>query len=171
MVEKDFTADLIQGLIAQGAYAEKWPDGARGVKKPFDICAAFAGHFYPIECKLRKFETEERLPTKTVVLSPADFKGRKHQLPNLLKMQDQNQAKPFVAAFVLVEREFRQPLKFGWLIPVERLRTKDTWTLMEVIDKQNQLGLTWVPNIGWTVPWLPSADANRLKETPCSSQP
>jgi hypothetical protein len=153
VTEKDFTRDLIRGLKSQGAYAEKWP---------YDIAASYALQFMPIECKLRDFRGQEMLPGKTVILSPADFKGRKHQLPGLLKLYANDQGYPYIAAFMILYREFKQPIKKGWLIPVRFLQQQDTWTLMELV--QSEWGLVWVPNIGWTCSWLPEPDPKRLQE-------
>jgi hypothetical protein len=164
MTEKDFTTDLIRGLKAQGWYVEKWPDLARAVKKPYDIAASYSLVFKPIECKLRDFHGEEMLPGKTVILSPADFRGRKHQLPGLLKMWDNSQADPYVAAFMVQYRELKQPIKKGWLIPVRFLRQQDTWTLLELVERNDEWGLVWVPTIGWTCPRFPEPDPKRLKE-------
>jgi hypothetical protein len=164
VTEKNFTSDLIRGLKAQGAYAEKWPDLARAVTKPFDICASYGMRFHPIECKLREFYGKERLPTQTVVLSPADFKRRSHQLPGLIKMFDRGQADPFVAAFIVLYNDFKPIKKYGWIIPITEFKHQVTYTLGDCIEKQDRWGLLWVPNIGWTVPWLPDADAARLKD-------
>lgn len=162
MNEKHFARDLVRGLKSQGAYAEKWPDLARAVTKPYDIAASYALQFMPIECKLRDFKGQEMLPGRTVILSPADFKGRKHQLPGLLKLWDNGQAFPYIASFMILYRELKQPIKKGWMIPVRYLREKPTWTLLELVERNDEWGLVWVPNIGWTCPWLPEPDANRL---------
>jgi hypothetical protein len=164
VTEKDFTRDLIRGLKSQGAYAEKWPDLARAVTKPYDIAASYALQFMPIECKLRDFRGQEMLPGKTVILSPADFKGRKHQLPRLLKLYANVQAYPYIAAFMILYREFKQPIKKGWLIPVRFLQQQETWTLLELVEHNDDWGLVWVPSIGWTCPWLPEPDPKRLQE-------
>lgn len=164
MTEKDFTRHLVRGLKAQGCYAEKWPDLARAVAKPYDIASSYALQFNPIEVKLRKFKGQEMLPGKTVILSPADFSGRRHQLPRLLRMWENGQAFPYVAAFLFLERELKQPIKKGWLIPVRFLKEKQTWTLMELVERNSEWGLVWVPNIGWTAPWWPKADPERLQE-------
>jgi hypothetical protein len=164
VTEKHFTRDLIHGLKSQGCYAEKWPDLARAVKKPYDIAMSYGLRFSPIEVKLRDFKGQEMLPGKTIILSPADFKGRQHQLPGLLKMWANGQAFPYVASFMILYRGLKQPIKKGWMIPVRFLRQQPTWTLMDLVERNDEWGLIWVPNIGWTCPWLPTPDPVRLQE-------
>ena len=163
MTEKDFARDLVRGLKSQGAWAEKWPDLARAVVKPFDIAMSYAIQFHPIECKLRDFKGKEMLPGKTVILSPADFKGRKHQLPRLIGMWENGQASPYIASFMVLYRELKQPIKKGWMIPVRQFKHQTTWTLRDLVERQQEWGLVWVANIGWTCPWLPDPDPKRLQ--------
>jgi hypothetical protein len=164
LTEKDFTRDLIRGLTAQGVYAEKWPDLARAVTKPFDICACHDNQFWPIECKLRQFHGKEQLPGRTVIVSPADFRGRQHQLPRLLRMCKARQGFPYIAAFIALHREHKQPLKRGWLIPVLYFEDQDTFTFADLTGRKDNWELAWEPNIGWICPWLARPDAALLPE-------
>lgn len=161
MVEKDFQRDLTRGLRAQGCFAWAWPDLARAVTKPFDICMSSDYIFQPIECKLTKYTRRKPLGPDDIALSPANFKGRGHQLPRLLRMLDQNQASPRLAVCVVRVENHQVVEKMACMAPVSQFREKIIWTIGELLP---YYALTWTPRIGWTQPWRNDPDETLLKD-------
>lgn len=161
MVETDFQRDLARGLRSQGCYCEKWPDLARAVTKPFDLCMSNNGLFQPIECKLTKRTRKKPMQDEDIAISSACFTGRGHQLPGLLRIYDREQGDPQIG-LCGVRIEMRQVVeRKAWLFPVWHLRDRDTWAIGDL--NENGFTLEWTPSIGWTAPWLPSPDRERLR--------
>ena len=154
VTEKDFQVDLARGLRAQGCFCQKWPDLARAVVKPFDLCMGYDRQFYAIECKLTKVTAKRGLTAETKVLCRNDF--RPHQLPTLIDLYARDQAIPYIAVCVAWQEGLGRMKKRAWLFPAhiycdERL---DTITLQEMEDDYDA-ELIWKPGVGWLVPWLP----------------
>ena len=93
-----------------------------------------------------------------------DFRSRRHQLPRLLKLWKNRQGHPLIAAFVVLNREMKQPIKRGWLIPVQYFENQDTFRLNDLIAHERNWGLVWVPKIGWTNSMMRPPDPARLQE-------
>lgn len=162
MTEKDFQRALTRGLRAQGCFAWPWPDLARAVTKPFDICMGRDGQFLPIECKLTKYTRKKPLGPGDVAIGPANFKGRAHQLPRLTDILLNGQGDPQIAVCVIRIDDCQVVEKRGWMVSM-RYFDYGTWTI-EMLEKL-KVELAWTPNIGWTAPWLPKPDVQRFKTT------
>jgi hypothetical protein len=152
MIEKDFQRALTHGLRSQECFAWGWPDLARAVTKPFDICMAYNGRFLPIECKLTKYGRKKPLHAGDVAISPSNFHGRGHQLPRLLKIYERGQGNPFLSICVARIEMERAVETRAWMLPIYCMKAKETWTIGELDEEECQL--TWVPAVGWTAPWL-----------------
>lgn len=164
MVEKDFQRALEKGLQSQGCYAEAWPDLAYAVTKPFDICAAYRNRFMPIECKITKYQRQKRLNPSDRAIGPANFRGRGHQLPYLLKLRQNDYGCPFVAICVVRMEGYLDVETFAWMLPVEKCAEKKLWTIGDLADQSRKL--VWKPTVGWCCPWLKDALAFVDKEEP-----
>jgi hypothetical protein len=155
MVEKDFVTQLMKGLQSQGCYCAKWPDLARAVTKPFDICGSIKAQFSPIEAKIVKYQRKGGIKDTDTIISPAAFKGRAHQLPRLLQILWRDQGAPYVATcLAIIDPETKTVTeKRAWMIHVRWLDERDTWTVGQAAFYNWEL--TWIPGLGWTAPWLP----------------
>lgn len=87
MNEVTLHGHLRTGLKEQGIWSYKIPDNAIGAEKPFDIVASMAGRFMAIEGKIVKVE---KFTDRKIVLSPASFKRREHQLRTLQELRHQD---------------------------------------------------------------------------------
>jgi len=150
--EVDFQSSLMRGLKSQGCFVYKIPDLARAVVKPFDICMAHMGNFYPIECKLTKYGRKKPLHAGDVAINPGNFHCRGHQLPRLLEIYEREQGDPFLAVCVVRIEMGSAVESRAWMLPVCCMKAQETWTIGELDEEECQL--TWVPTVGWTAPWL-----------------
>jgi len=99
MTERARTLQLAKGLEAQGLECYPFYDQARGVLKPFDLCACCRGGlFWAIETKQMEVPSWE---SKACLLGPRSF--RPHQLPNLLRVAEQG-GRASVVLFVVPPR-------------------------------------------------------------------
>lgn len=153
VVETDFQIALVNGLKRQGVYAKKWPDSARAVVKPFDICVAYGHQFVPIEVKLKKLKRKKVIGLDDIVVTHRDFEG--NQLPELSRIWDNNHGYPRVAAFIMREYLGQVLEKRGWIISIALFRQKPEWSVQDFEEHSHAEGLVWVPTVGWTVPGYP----------------
>ena len=152
MKETDFQSSLMRGLKSQGCYCRKWPDLARAVTKPFDICMAYQGDFCPIETKLTKYGRKKPLQMSDIAISPASFTGRGHQIPELLNIYDSGQGDPYLAVCVVRIEMGSTAETRAWMFRASHMKKRDVWTIGDL--DQLRFNLVWVPTVGWTAPWF-----------------
>ena len=155
MVEGDLHREVIAGFTTCGIWVWKWPDSAKGVKKPFDLCMTVQGTFCPIEAKLRKYERAKPLTAWDPAVNVGkDFEP--HQLDTMLKI-DLAGGKPLILLGVVI----KQPLqvhwtKSAWLLSLATLHAltgeSDVVTVGQLNKHHMVAPLEWKPTVGWLFP-------------------
>lgn len=144
--EGNFRQHLQKGLESQGCFCYKPPDLARALVKPCDLIVGIRGRLWLIECKLRKLPGG-RIPPEANILIPSLF--RPHQIPTLLQVERQGQGEAFVAVLAVPEEAPKK--REAWLLRASTVaRREGKITQHQIWDIAYPL--TWVPNVGWTVP-------------------
>lgn len=166
MTERERTLQVAKGLESQGIQPFQFYDQAKGVVKPFDLCACCPGGvFWAIETKQVEIPSWE---SKACLLGPRSF--RPHQLPTLLRVVEQG-GRASVVLFVIPPRAVETR---GWMLSPKwiaaRFRRDEVFRLPDLLeaDAMPTYELTRLPRIGWG---LNEALLGRMRRTPSDPSP
>lgn len=146
-LESNLKTELRDALRDAGCCCEKFPDNAKGVKKPYDLVAGIQGRLCAIETKLTKCGSEHHLARRKpdmIVVKLSDV--RENQVIAL----NDTWAKgcwAFVGAGLYEQMTHAREC---WMVPWVLFKGREVWTLGDL----QQLGpphLIWARGRGWDV--------------------
>jgi hypothetical protein len=144
--EASFKTELVAAFERAGHTCHKFPDLARGVKKPYDLVCGIGGLYVGVETKLVKVGTAAsagRWHEGLIVLRHEDVRTNQH------KALRETAATGNVALVVGGIYDRHDYHREAYALPYEQFLTRAVWTRRDCV--REAIWLSWERGQGWDV--------------------
>lgn len=146
-LERDLKTELVKAMRSAGCEAQKFPDNARGVIKPYDLVLGIGGKLVAVETKLTKIGSARSFSSRTSSLRIVKFSDVRFNQMRALDLTEMNGSLAFLGAGVYEQYNGDREC---WMIPWGVFKTQEVWTLGDLLHLRPPR-LFWAKGRGWDV--------------------
>ena len=159
-LESNLKTELVKAFEAAGHVCHRFPDLAKGVKKPHDLVCGIHGHYVGIETKLVKVGTVSSVGhwrDTLIVVRHTDVRPNQHVA---LKETVRRKSIGLVVAGIYDRCDHH---RLAFALTYEQFLTRDVWTYGDCV--REGVRIPWERGKGWDISGLVEVIGTQL-ETP-----
>lgn len=144
--EANFKTELQIAFEKAGHVCWKFPDIARGLKKPCDLVAGIEGRFVAIESKVTKVGTTEnpgRWHDEQIIVRQVDVRLNQH---TALRLTERRGSVALVIGAIYDRYDYDRQ---AYALPYHEFMERDVWTLADC--RRLAIPIRWEKGHGWDV--------------------